>query len=75
MSAVERRPSWSVVVVRAWVEAGGLRVRLLHTNDKNDVDQVVVDSADVAAATLLAWLQQLADGVSDGRSNGSKTEG
>jgi len=75
MSAEQRRPSWSVIIVRAWVEAGGPRIRMLHTSDRNDVDHVVVDSSDAAAVTLVAWLQQLADGPSDGLANGSKTEG
>ncbi len=74
MGAVEQRPLWSVIIVRTWVEPGGLRVRLLRTSDKSEADHVVVDSPGAAAATVMAWLQQLADGCTSRTPDGHETE-
>jgi hypothetical protein len=52
---------WCVVVVRAWGEADGLRVRLLRSGDGGD-ESAVERSADTAGRRLTTWLESLVDG-------------
>ena len=49
--------TWVTVVVRAWPDAGGLRIRLLRADSTGARDDQVVASVDQAAATLAAWLR------------------
>jgi hypothetical protein len=48
--------TWVTIVVRAWPDAGGLRIRLLRADSAGARDDQVVASVDQAAATLAAWL-------------------
>lgn len=52
-------PVWCVVLVRAWLEGGELRVRLLGTGDGGE-RCVVVTSSLAAAQRLADWLDALA---------------
>jgi len=49
--------SWITIVVRAWPDPGGLRIRLLRADSAGARDDRVVASVDQAAATLAAWLR------------------
>jgi hypothetical protein len=49
--------TWITIVVRAWPDPGGLRVRLLRADSTGARDDQVVASVDQAAATLAAWLR------------------
>ena len=49
--------TWITIVVRAWPDAGGLRIRLLRADSMGARDDQVVASVDQAAATLAAWLR------------------
>jgi hypothetical protein len=49
--------TWITVVVRAWADAGGLRIRLLRADSLGAREDQVVASVDQAAATLAAWLR------------------
>jgi hypothetical protein len=51
--------AWITVVVRAWADAGGLRIRLLQADSAGGRDHRAVTSIDQAAATLTTWLQAL----------------
>ncbi len=53
-------PTWTVVVVRAWVEGAGIRIRLLGSDSTGAHAHAVVASADDAAVTVSAWLRDLA---------------
>lgn len=53
--------SWLVVVARAWVEADGLRVRLLRTDAGPRVQTAVVASAAEASERLRQWLAEFED--------------
>jgi hypothetical protein len=48
--------TWITIVVRAWPDAGGLRIRPLRADNTGARDGVVA-SVDQAAATLAAWLR------------------
>jgi hypothetical protein len=56
--------AWITIVVRAWADAGGVRIRLLRADSAGGRDHRVVCSIDQAAATLTTWLQAL-DGHHD----------
>ena len=49
--------TWITIVVRAWPDPGGLRIRLLRADSTGARDDRVVASVDQAAATLSAWLR------------------
>jgi hypothetical protein len=49
--------TWITIVVRAWPDPGGLRIRLLRADSTGARDDQVVASVDQAAATLAAWLR------------------
>jgi hypothetical protein len=49
--------TWITIVVRAWPDPGGLRIRLLRADSTGARDDQVVASVDRAAATLAAWLR------------------
>ena len=49
--------TWVTIVVRAWPDAGGLRIRLLRADSAGARDDQVVASVDQAAARLSAWLR------------------
>jgi hypothetical protein len=51
--------AWITIVVRAWTDVGGLRVRLLWADSAGGRDHRMVTSTDQAAATLTTWLQAL----------------
>jgi hypothetical protein len=50
---------WITIVVRAWDDAGEVRIRLLRADSAGGRDHRVVTSIDQAAATLTSWLQVL----------------
>jgi hypothetical protein len=56
--------AWITIVVRAWADVGGVRIRLLRADSAGDRDHRVVTSIDQAAAILTTWLQAL-DGDHD----------
>lgn len=56
---VLQRQGWVVIVVRAWRERDGLRIRLLRSGAEDDEGGVVVASAEDAARVLTAWLGDL----------------
>jgi hypothetical protein len=49
--------TWITIVVRAWADAGGMRIRLLRADSSGARDDQVVASIDQAAATLTVWLR------------------
>jgi len=49
--------TWITIVVRAWADAGGMRIRLLRADSSGARDDQVVASIDQAAATLTIWLR------------------
>jgi hypothetical protein len=49
--------TWITIVVRAWADVGGLRIRLLRADSAGARDDQVVASVDQAAARLTAWLR------------------
>ena len=49
-------PEWEVVVVRAWRDDGGFKVRMLRTDSLGRRDAVVVVSSVDASQLLLKWL-------------------
>jgi hypothetical protein len=51
--------TWTVIVVRGWVDGGGIRVRLLGSDSAGASAEVVVASPDDAARTVEAWLHDL----------------
>ena len=53
-------PRWSVLVVRGWIEAGRLRVRLLRTGSTGPDDQATALTAAHAAHIVESWLDTLA---------------
>jgi hypothetical protein len=54
--------TWITIVVRAWAEAGGIRIRLLRADGSGARDDQVVASVDQAAATLTRWLRPATTG-------------
>jgi len=53
-------PGWTLIVVRAWVDVDGLRVRVLGTGSAGGEAQIVVASPEDAARVVRAWLRDLA---------------
>jgi hypothetical protein len=51
--------AWITIVVRAWADVGGMRIRLLRVDSAGGRDPRVVASIDQAAATLTTWLRPL----------------
>lgn len=59
-------PTWTVIVIRAWRELDGVRVRLLRRDSfGDDEQQVVVGSADEAESVVGRWLRDFAGERSD----------
>jgi hypothetical protein len=52
-------PGWTLIVLRAWVDAGGLRVRVLGTDSAGQDSQIVVASPEDAARVVRVWLRDL----------------
>ena len=50
---------WITIVVRAWADAGGIRVRLLCADSERGVGNDVVASVDAAVDVVETWLQTL----------------
>jgi hypothetical protein len=70
--------SWVLVVVRAWLDPSGPRIRLLRTSSDGQDVEAVVDSPESAGAVLAEWLDELrreprrsGDAGRDGTSLGS----
>ncbi len=70
--------TWVLVVVRAWLDPGGPRIRLLRGSGDGQQLEVVVDDPERAGAVLREWLDELgrgsrrsADGGADGTCLGS----
>lgn len=54
-------PTWTVVVIRAWHELDGVRVRLLRRDSfGNEEQEEVVGSADEAGSVVGRWLRDFA---------------
>ncbi|MDP8927629.1 MAG: hypothetical protein M3O70_03385 [Actinomycetota bacterium] len=54
-------PTWTVVVIRAWRELDGVRVRLLRRDSLGDEEQdMVVASTDEAGSVVGRWLREFA---------------
>ncbi|NAZ87232.1 hypothetical protein [Kineococcus indalonis] len=53
---------WSSIVLRAWVEDDGLRVRILAVTGSGQKVRSVTGSAEGAAAVVGTWLADLAAG-------------
>jgi hypothetical protein len=51
--------AWITIVVRAWADVGGTRIRLLRVDSAGGRDHRVVASIDQAAATLTTWLRPM----------------
>jgi hypothetical protein len=56
-------PSWALIVLRAWLDTDGLRVRLLSTNSAGVDAEVVVKSPEDAAVVVCAWLRAVTQDV------------
>jgi hypothetical protein len=59
---VPKKPQWSLIVVRAWVEAEGVRIRLLVTDSTGGEADIVVATADDATSVLGTWVRDLTSG-------------
>lgn len=59
MVAPPQRPSWTLIVVRAWLETDGQRIRVLGTNSAGQDAAVVVATPDEAARIVASWLSDL----------------
>jgi hypothetical protein len=53
-------PSWTLIVLRAWVDVDGPRIRVLGTDSEGGQSQTVVASPEDAARVVRAWLGELA---------------
>ncbi|HZC99995.1 MAG TPA: hypothetical protein VFA46_07330 [Actinomycetes bacterium] len=51
--------TWITIVVRAWADVGGVRIRLLRADSAGGRDHRAVTSIDEAAATVTTWLHTL----------------
>ena len=51
---------WCVVIVRAWGDAGGVRIRLLRCSNEG-YESAVELSAEAAGRRLTTWLVRLVD--------------
>jgi hypothetical protein len=67
--------TWITIVVRAWPDPGGLRVRLLRADSTGARDDQVVASVDQAAATLAAWLRPVTTRRRRGEGRGADAAG
>jgi hypothetical protein len=59
MSVMSEPPRWTVVVLRAWIDAGRLRVRLLRTGSAGESDRAVASTATQATRVVEGWLDEL----------------
>lgn len=50
-----------MIVLRAWVDTEGMRVRVLATSSAGDDAEIVVASPEDAARIVAVWLGGLAD--------------
>jgi hypothetical protein len=67
--------TWITIVVRAWPDARGLRIRLLRADSTGARDDHVVASVDQAAATLAAWLRPATAGQRRAEGRGADAAG
>ncbi|MGH2741466.1 MAG: hypothetical protein ACRDN8_03060 [Thermoleophilaceae bacterium] len=61
-------PRWTLIVLRAWVDTEGMRVRVLGTDSAGEDTQIVVASPEDAARIVNTWLSDLAAGTRLGSS-------
>lgn len=58
--AMPQTPSWTLIVLRAWADIDGLRIRVLGTDSVGGQSEIVVASAEDAAGVVRAWLRDFA---------------
>lgn len=58
---------WSLIVVRAWRDADGFKVRLLHSDRDGRSHGVVAASVTDACRVVACWLAALEEAQTDGR--------
>jgi hypothetical protein len=53
---------WTLIVIRAWIDSGGIRVRMLNSDAAGHNSEAVVSSLDDVTALVSGWLDDLATG-------------
>ena len=59
-------PRWAVIVVRAWVDAGGIRVRLVGTDSEGGSVRSAAASPEEAALVVRSLLRELVPDLPSG---------
>jgi hypothetical protein len=67
---MSQTPRWTLIVMRAWLDTEGVRVRMLGTDSAGRDAEVVVASHDDALRIVDAWLDDLEGGTGDGTGEG-----
>lgn len=57
---MSQSPRWTLIVLRAWVDTEGMRVRVLGTDSAGKDTEIVVASPEAAARIVNMWLSDLA---------------
>jgi hypothetical protein len=57
---------WALIVVRAWRDADGFKVRLLHADGRDRSHEAVVASTAEACQVVARWLSELETAQTDG---------
>jgi hypothetical protein len=57
---------WALIVVRAWRDADGFKVRLLHADGRDRSREAVVASTVEACQVVARWLGELEAAQTDG---------
>ncbi len=60
---MSQTPRWTLIVLRAWVDTEGMRVRVLGTDSAGEDAETVVGSPEDAARIVNLWLSDLAAGT------------
>ena len=57
---------WALIVLRAWRDADGFKVRLLHADRRDRSQEAVVASTAEACQVVARWLGELEAAQTDG---------
>lgn len=65
-------PKWTVVVLRAWIDAGRLRVRMLRTGVAGDTERAAGSDPAHVARIVEGWLNEMLAGQDDSQTSGRR---
>jgi hypothetical protein len=65
-------PKWTVVVLRAWIDSGRLRARMLRTDDAGDTERAAGSDPAYVARIVEGWLNELLTGQDDSQTSGRR---